>query len=228
MDCNHARLLLTFARDRADLDQSEADGLEEHLNQCAECQALSASERQVDAALAKAMNAVPTPPGLKERLLAKLPRPRVRLRRWIATTAAAAAVVLLALTFSWHVWPPAQEPDFDNVPIVLVSDNPQSPQEVEDWFERKNLTMTFPRQFDSGKLNAIYVADFQGRRVPKLVFLDRASGSAAHVYVLSDRQFNVDAELPSHLRTLKSMETYRQNGYLYLVIYTGSLDPFVR
>src|SRR5262245_60926337 len=221
MDCNYARLLLTFARDHADLDQSEADLLEEHLNQCVECQVLSASERQADAALAKAMNAVPTPPGLKERVLAKLPRPRVRWRRWIATTAAAAAVVLLAITFSWHVWPPLQDPDFDNVPIVLVANEPQSAQTVEDWFEKRNLTMAFPRQFDSGKLNAIYVADFQGRRVPKLVFIDRASGSAAHVYVLSDRQFNVDAELPSHYRTLKSMEPYKQNGYLYMVIYQG-------
>src|SRR6267142_1662781 len=115
MDCNHARLLLTFARDHADLDQSEADGLEEHLGQCPECAAAFAAEQRADAALAKAMNDVPVPAGLKERLLAKLaklPRTRWSWRRWIVSTAAAAAIVLLAIGFTWHVWlAPKPEPD---------------------------------------------------------------------------------------------------------------------
>src|SRR5262245_55559384 len=229
MDCNHARLLLTFARDHADLDQSEADGLEEHLSQCAECLALSASERHVDAALAKAMNAVPTPPGLKERILAKLPRSRTSWRRWIATTAAAAAVVLLAITISWHVWPPKAEPDFEQVSLVVTTHEPQTPEVVEAWFEENRLPMAFPQRLNARRLSSYSIGEFQGRRVPRLEFVDRSdSSNVAHVFVLSERQFNVKAEVPSALKMMgaRSLDSFKEGPYLYVVIYTGSLEPF--
>lgn len=229
MDCNHARLLLTFARDHADLDQSEADGLEEHLGQCPECAATAATERRVDAALGKAMNAVPVPPGLKQRILAKLPRTRLRWRRLIVSTVAAAAVLLLAVGFTWRTWlAPRPDPDWERIPFTFVNLNPKSPQEVETWFkDKQRLTMVFPRQFNSRRLNSISVADFQGQRVPKLEFL--AKGDVAHVYVLSDRQFNVHADVQSHLRTTEVglIETFKHSGFLYVVISTGSLDPFL-
>src|SRR5262249_2625675 len=92
MECNHARLLLTFARDHADLAQSEADTLHEHLSQCSDCAALAASEQHLDEALGRAMLAVPVPVGLKGRLMAGLPKRPIRWRRWIMSSAAAAAI----------------------------------------------------------------------------------------------------------------------------------------
>src|SRR5438128_12415496 len=103
MDCNHARLLVTFARDHAALDSGEADALEQHLNQCPECATLAASAARLDAALTHAMRDVDVPSGLKERLLKRLPRPR-RVRRWVVSGLAAAAVLLLAAGVSWRLW----------------------------------------------------------------------------------------------------------------------------
>jgi len=231
MDCNHARLLLTFAREHADLDQSEADGLEEHLGQCPECAAMFAAEQRTDAAIGKAMNNVPVPAGLKERLLAKLPRTRRSWRRWIVSTAAA-AVLLLAVALSWHIWlAPNPELDYENASdfLVMTTYEERAPKEVEEYFETKDLKMAFPQQLNSRRLSCYCVGEIQGRRVPKLEFLDHASRSVAHVYVLSGRHFNIDSEVPSPFRNVRthSMYSFRQGQFRYLVIYTGSLEPFL-
>src|SRR5262245_23213739 len=228
MDCNHARLLLTFARDHADLDQSEADGLEEHLGQCPECAAAFAAEQRADAAIGKAMNAVPVPIGLKERLLAKLPRTRRSWRRWTVGTVAAAAVLVLAILFTWRVWlAPLPDPDWANVPSRFVSAEDKEVV-VEDGFQEKGLPMAFPRQLNFGRLISCSIGEFQDRRVPRLDFFDKVTGSFAHVYVLSQRHFNVNAELESYWRITRNqyMDVFREGGFLYLVVYTGSLEAF--
>src|SRR5262245_51711632 len=96
MDCDHARLLLSFRRDLAALDRSEADHLNEHLEQCPDCAGLTAADQRLDQALGRAMRAVSVPAGLKERLLSVLPGPRPLWRRWRFVASAAAAALLLA------------------------------------------------------------------------------------------------------------------------------------
>src|SRR5262245_2648331 len=103
MDCNHARLLLTFARDRADLDQSEAEGLEDHLSLCPDCANLAATEQRLDLALGRAMRDVPVPAGLKGRLLAAVARPAFSWRRRLIAGAAIAAALLVSVALSWYL-----------------------------------------------------------------------------------------------------------------------------
>jgi hypothetical protein len=229
MDCNHARLLVTFARDRAALDQSEAESLEEHLNQCPDCAALASGEQRFDAALGQAIRDVPEPPGLKARLLARLPRRR--LRRWVTSGLAAAAVVLFAIGVSWLWFAPLPEIAFDDIPVYVCKllQEKVSEDDVKRWFEQHDLAMAFPRNLDVKKLDSFSVGYFQGRRVPKLEFL--ADGHIAHVYVLSPQQFKIDAtvDVPSHLRMMgnQSMERIFEDGYFYLIVYTGgTLQPF--
>jgi hypothetical protein len=228
MDCNHARLLVTFARDHAALDRSEADSLQEHLHHCPECAALAAGEQRFDAAVGQAIRDVPEPGGLKARLLARLPRRR-RIRRWVFS-GLAAAVVLLAVGLSWRFWfAPLPEIAFDDVPLYVCKLEPVSEDFVERWFDQHEVAMVFPQKLDVKKLDSFSVGSFQGRRVPKLEFL--VDGHLAHVYVLSPQQFRISADLdvPSHLRMRgnQSMERLFENGYFYLIVYTGgTLQPF--
>src|SRR6516164_810648 len=104
MDCNHARLLLTFSHDQVKLDARDAQGLQTHLGQCRECDTLFAAERQFDQVVGQAMRAVPVPPSLKERLLAKLTPPRQPWSVQRLIPAAAAACLLVVLGLSWHLF----------------------------------------------------------------------------------------------------------------------------
>lgn len=224
MDCNHARLLLTFARERAALDSGEADTLEHHLNHCPDCAVLAASEERLDTALGRAMRDVPVPAGLKSRLLARLPRPR-RLRRWVVSGLAAAAVLLLAAGVSWRLWfAPLPEIAFDDEPVYICkyAKGQVTAKFVEQWFEERGLHMAFPAM-DVQKLDSFSIGYWQGRKVPKLEFL--ADGHIAHVYVLSAQQFEipVNVQPPSHRRTTdtRSLELLPGDGYVYVILYSG-------
>ena len=73
MDCKTARQWLEFHRPRGgELTAEDVAALEGHLAVCADCDAAVRAERAADAALARAMQAVPIPAGLQDRLLARL------------------------------------------------------------------------------------------------------------------------------------------------------------
>ncbi len=233
MECNHARLLLTFARDRADLDSVDADGLEDHVGHCPECAALATAQRRLDLALGRAMRAVPVPAGLKERLLARLPRPPRRWRRWVVSTAALAASLLLTVGVIWHFWLQRTPIDPDALDLRIYTFTSATPEDVEKWFGDRGLTMAYPARFNERRLEAIEIAMYQGKRVPKLLFVHRGEHGRpvmAHVYFLSQDQFDLSTKPVSTLPGSDSNTVCfgpRKNGYLYLVVYTGgSLAPF--
>lgn len=85
----------------AELDRETQSAITAHLSGCPQCQAtyltLEAAARQVRAAL----DALPMPPGLEERILLHVltgaPAARPSATRWVALGAGAAALVLLGV-----------------------------------------------------------------------------------------------------------------------------------
>jgi hypothetical protein len=241
MDCSTARTLLELARPWAgEPDAAETAVLREHLAGCPACAALAQRTGGVDEQLGKAVRDVAVPPELRGRLLARLAgERRLLLRRRVGRLATAAAVLLAALGTVWFVRH-SLRPVPDAVAIVQ-DDNARatnSPERVEDWFREHGIAMVAPTRFNDAQLNyalldSYGLGDFQGCRVPQLLFFQPAGGAAlARVYVLSGSAFNLDdpAAATSAAGSGHRVEVFRhpdRPDVAYVVIYTGeSLSPF--
>ena len=90
MECHDARLLLTLLRrDPEQLDATELDALERHVELCPGCQNWNHSEAQFDAAAATAVKSVLLPADLKARIAGRLgAMPKPRSKAWIGVAAA--------------------------------------------------------------------------------------------------------------------------------------------
>src|SRR5262245_22808830 len=195
MDCQHARLLLSFRREMAALDRSEADDLKNHLEQCSDCAIQAGDEQRLDAALGPAMRAVPLPIGLQERLLARLPRPPLPWRRWAISAAAVAATFLIAAGIWWRIASTRDLPvNALNSPPMLfpaltrVDGNVGAElDKMQQWFDDQGLAFARPSdpEYQPAYLKAYTVGIFRGRQVPVLVFAqpgEAGSVRLAHVY----------------------------------------------
>lgn len=229
MDCKTARLLLDFARPLGtELEESEGEALAGHLADCSACGTLHRVERKVDDHIGKAMRAVPVPDGLRDRIVVKLAGQRDRwyLRRvgWGAAAAVAAAV-LLTFTVTYL----GRKPEVDLAGYhAQVNILPTSPEEVGSFLKRPALLA--PTQFNYRNLVSCSWADFQGRKVPQLVF--RRGTELATVYILNDRQFDLKSlENQGPLSGGQSVSVLWPTGgekhTAYVVVFTGgSLEPF--
>jgi hypothetical protein len=245
MDCRTARHLLDFSRPHvAELAREDQDLLDRHLAVCPDCDTQARSERQIDEHLSRAVRNVPVPQGLRERLLQRLAEERdAWYRRWLArvlrVTAAAAAVLLIAwfgfLGWRQHHLPPlpsASTLAHDTVTLTGRLDQ----NGVEAWFkEALGARVVAPADFDYQNLLAPSLEEFRGEKVPALTFVrvesrDR-SAQIAHVFILSDRQFDLGAV--ETLREPYEGDKFRAQvwrptpGYVYSIIYTGNLDDML-
>ena len=243
MDCNHARLLLIFLRNSADLDVTEAEALAGHLKQCPDCDGWARQERRLDEALGKAMRAVPVPAGLQDRLLGRLEQDRsVRRLRHIRIALATAASLVLAVGLGWYFWIGARLPVTlaavdSEIGEKIAVNRENTPEKVEGWFRDQGLSMEVPVSLDFSLLFSYDTAHFMNRRVAKLLYVSRGerdqAGSVAEVYVFPDSQFDVsklEKELPSPGSNHNLLSLRPENSrYFYLVVSTSaSLEPFSR
>jgi hypothetical protein len=241
MDCRTARLLLDYHRPRAaELPAEDAAELERHLASCPDCDGLCRAGQRMDDHVGRALRAVPVPDKLRDRLLGRLKTERRRVLRrkllWSGGVAAtAAAAVVAALFVVWQLTP-HKPPQLDFQTVLAEQftnyDSP-SAEKVEQWFqEKRHVTMVAPTQFQYIYLAERDLGDFQGKRVPKLVFVrDTPAGvTRAHVYVLTRDQFDFDSLLALdervsfglRIKVLKSDSP----DVKYLVIYEGeNLKP---
>jgi hypothetical protein len=242
MDCTCASLLMSFVRS-GELDAAEQEVLDNHLQACPDCRLLAVSESRFDEALGTAMPRVPVPAGLKARIRQQLAYQR-RPRRWPWI---AAAILLLAAGSGAILAFMSGPKDFDLSNFqeeVIDYRHAQPPEGVEAEFLAMGIPMKFPREFNFQLLDGFEAVQVQGRRVPKLTFFARGGnqGALAHVYVLSDQQFKLPAQLsdeaekkdgwlgeiiPASSHNIQVRKYPGIAGFFYLVVYTsGNLDPF--
>lgn len=238
MDCRTARLLLDFARPRCpELEGSDAEALEAHLADCAECGPLARGQRLADARIGQAVRDVPLPDGLRGRLLRRLEAQR-RGRGWrdwrvyagvAAAAAAIAVVVLLGLR--------ARTQAHVDLELALTRTaeklvNPR-PEAVEEDFRAQGVRAVAPRQFNYRLLTDYGVEEFQGKRVGWLLFTQ--GERRVWIRVLPASDFDLGSAEDDARGVQGSggfrVEVWRDPaaaGFGYLIIYTGdSLKPFL-
>jgi hypothetical protein len=244
MDCKNARLLLEFVHPgSAELDAAEAEALHQHLAECPDCAAQAREERRADEHLGRAMRDVPVPAGLRERLLKRLTVERDRwYRRWIVRGVAAVAAVA-ALWVGYLVW-------FNQLPAVTTaevrriadSEKPVTRDRLVRAFTKEfGVAVNPPDRFNYNLLESYGLEVLEGRPVPCLLFYsgpDRATGAGAafaHVFVLSDRQFDLEQTMrnigaaSSGIRYQIDVTFSHDKDAIYLVFYTGdSLKRFCK
>ncbi len=238
MDCKLAQRLLAFGRPLTrELDDPDAEALQEHLADCPECGPTAQAERMADHAIGRAVQTVPLPIGLRERLLVDVrtrARAQVRRRRWrmgLAVTAAACLLMALGLFLGW----PGRSLPLD--PNDIVKDMPfpgihtLSRHQAQDYFREKGFVVTAPMDFDYQTLQFYGLAPLASREVPLLLFTRGAY--QARVYILREGRFD--------LEEARTAAGGAASGYrieirhhptdarlVYLVIYNSdSLQPFL-
>jgi hypothetical protein len=240
MDCTSARLLLRFVR-TGELDRAEQETLDSHLSACMECSTFAQSENRFDDTMATAMQCVPVPDALKDRILERLTRAR-RPHRW---RWAAAAAVLVAAGLVCFVVLTSGPDELNPLLIAEKVDTKLTPDAVEGWFfGQLGTAVTLPRDFNFTLLDSFDIAEIQGRKVPKLTFQSVADKRLAHVYVLSTRQFQAPVQqenetalkdgwlgeifIPASSQNIQIRRHRDVPDFFYLIVYTSaSLDPFL-
>jgi hypothetical protein len=231
MDCNHARLLLEVAHPIAtELDARDTEQLAAHLASCPDCGALAENDRLADEQLAKVMRDVPVPDGFKFRLLNRLGRERdAWYRGWLVRAAGLAAALLLAVGLVYAMWgskKPAPDVGAWHGEVEAQS-MAGSAGRVEEVFAAKGVGMKAPSDFKYEFLHSFGMADFRGQQVPYLLFFFEGTPPAiAKVYVLSDRQFNLDdlrnyQEFPGSRQNVRVLRHPDHPRFAFIVIYTG-------
>lgn len=234
MDCKTARLLLEFDRPAADeLDAAEHEELQAHIADCPDCGPVARAERRADHEIGKAMRAVVVPSEAPARLFERL-RGERRLRnrrRWVRRGMAAAgvaALLIVGVCLGWQRNQPVRV-DLEAAATDFLGKhlNPQ-PSTVENWFRDRGVEMTAPLDFNYALLKNYDVTEYEGKRVPLLLFM--SGNELAEVRVLPAKQFqppDVD-HYPGSGCTVVWRSYPADKRFSYLIRYTGgSLDPFL-
>lgn len=232
MDCSNARLLLAFARPRAnELPHSDAAELRHHLDTCTECATHAGGERRTDEHLGRAVRDVPLPTGLKNRLLDRLNRQRgLAHRRWAA--AAAGLSVAAALLLGFALWafltgPPPVPVDIAVLgeTVAVKTSNP-TPEWVEQWFAQTHrVSLVAPRTFGQHQLDYTLLMDYDlvtlpnGRPAPKLLFV--RGKERLVVYVLATRQFTPTGTEEESLGWTAQLHEAPEGPFNFLIFFTG-------
>ncbi len=235
MDCQTARLLAGLCPSTREIEGDEAEALESHLAGCPECGNLAQAERHFHTRMSQAMQHVPVPDGLELRLLARLKAERGDYyRRWLGHGLRGALATAALFLISWLVWSLWQKPppdlDLDRIHQSMFAQN-NSPDKVrvEQWFaETYHTNIVAPTQFDYAFLVHYDLADFEGKRVPLLLFVNERV--TARVFIITSKEYNF-ARLPTGNNISSggfTVQVWHTPGtdYAYVIVFTGDrLDP---
>jgi hypothetical protein len=234
MDCKTARLLLVFCAKAAELDPCEAEALDNHLMECSPCAALARAEHQTEQQLGLAMQNVPLPSHLRQRLLLRLQAERKTWYRHLPQRhprLAGAVAAMLLLTVGLALYAALRPPrplDLADIADKWNAEVTASREQVQKSFEERGFPIVVPAEFNYQYLASYELQPFAGKMVPHLLFL-RGPNYAA-VYILSSSDFDVRAavEQPregSGRFTVELRPGPAHANIAYLIKYTGgSLD----
>lgn len=234
MDCRDAQFYLRLRRPGSDdLDPDAAAALDRHLAGCPACAAAGRALAGFDAAVGRAMRAVPVPEGLRDQLFAEAAARRgAVLRRKTYRYLAAAASVLVTCGLVYGVYSAAR-PQADVTALTGPVDELFQPQGAEKQiatFLKAHRLPGLPVQFDPTLFVHAGTESVQGRDVPVLVFRERNGPGFAKVYAYRDTAFKLDA-IRDEQASLCSAKPYPNPaaGMTYVVVFTGAdLAPFLR
>ncbi len=198
MDCKTARMLLEFARPRAnELDETSAAELEQHLAGCPECDEQARTERRIDQHLGQAMRQVEVPDRLHKVLLARLAQEggsgSRKRRRWIVSLSASAAAMLL-VGLGVYLWYAVLFPTVDlreaQVYVSALHDSPLR-EETQEYFRELGYHVTIPEDLNFSLLSSRGTRKLQNKQVPELVFRSADGTEKARVYFFTSAQFTL-------------------------------------
>ena len=238
MDCNTARMLLTFfGRQGSELAPQDAADLDAHLAGCPGCAAAVRFERAFDDRVATAMLAVPVPAGLKAKLLDGVAADRGAWYRQKFYALAGLAATLVLAVGGIVAWQIDRAPELRLEAIVAAEDARVQDRaaEVEEVLSARGLRFAPKQPFNMNQLAAVGVKPFQGKEVPFLLLLSGPRNAQATVYVVRDTDFNW-RNLPRDGSSTMSVYGFqvavvgdaRRSDVAYVVVFTGgALELFL-
>ncbi len=192
MDCDHARQWLVFARP-TELEAADLARLDGHLATCPECGPLARANRGADEAIARAMQAIAIPDGLRDRLATQLDSARTTWLRMTALRASAACVAaLLTISLIHSVTRPSldltTEAEKTTRQPGLWKPPGRGLEDANDSLRALGAPALAPIDFDYRMLKFVERSDSFGvRSAPTLVFT-RPDDAYAKVVIVSESQ----------------------------------------
>jgi hypothetical protein len=195
-------LLLFFSRpDSAEAGGEDLQALENHIEQCSECETLASTERIIEKRIAQAMRDVPVPGNLQGRIVDRLAAERRRRRRRMLVEhprmAAGIAAAFLGISLLVLYWATRTLPEFDpgSALNTVLEQRGNLPAMVEKWFrENHGVSTVAPPNFNYALLDHYHlVLDPSGAQLPELVFV--SGTDRARVLILTNKQFDLRATL---------------------------------
>ena len=233
MDCNTARMLITFfGRQGSELAPEDAAELTAHLAGCPGCAAAVRAERAFDDRVGKAMLAVPVPANLKARLLDGVAAQRgawYRQKFYALAGLAAAVVLAVGGVLAWQI---RRAPELTAAGIVAQEDARAQDRGrfVDEYLGRHGLSYHPQRPFDLNQLELVGTGDLNGKEVPVLYFVNIPKNARAKVYVVRDTEFNWQS-LPQDGSSqpggqfghqVALVRDARRSDVGYVVVFTGA------
>ncbi len=227
MDCNTARLLLAFARPKAnDLDAVETAELERHLAACPACAPAAAAHRRFEESISRAMLDVDIPdrlnPRIHEQLRADLRERNQRRQFWRFSAAAVVLFTVSAGVLTWSLWPKIR---LDQEQIAGMTQEPRpTPAEIEKFFRGVGHEVVLPSDLVYGYCKGQGLVEFQGQLAPGLFFA--SEGNYAVVHILSARKYDFQNDQAFHSPPAEgypklTIEFSHDRRFAYVIEYTG-------
>lgn len=228
MNCHHSRLLLAFRPDELAGDDRAA--LDAHLQTCPTCSAAAKNGTAADAAIRKAMLAVPVPSGLQAKLHAAVSTKQSAVWRrkagWIG--AALAASVLVATTIWAGLYLSRPTLGSDEMVVLLDRERLMKEQAVGEWLRSEGLPADLPRPFEYGYHAFHGTQPLKGMKVPSVVFHNGQHQCRVYIIRKGDVRTPTDGWKDATGSEF-NITTVEENGLVYVIAYTSpTLDPFLQ
>jgi hypothetical protein len=216
---------------RQGLDPADAEAVERALRDNPELAEEVAREERAHAVFARAMQDVPVPDGLRGRILDRLAEERGRwYRRKTLQFASAAAAILLAVLL---VREGGNHRRLDPEMIAQESARRMQPrqEEVRRWLHEQGVAAGDPVPFNYHLMASYGMAEFQGRSVPSMLFINHDEKAFLQVFVVRARQFDLQRvegrPFSNGPCTVEVRPAPDRPGYAFVMIYTSTLDKFL-
>ena len=235
MDDHTAQLLMELLTlGNQELDPEQAAAVERQLRALPDLEMLSQHDREFDALIRPAMRDVPIPTGLMDRIHTKLASQRggVQRRRALRWSGGAFALVIGVVAvwgLRWEARPVLDAEEFAS----FYDERMRDPfAHIQPWLADHHVRFDPSLTFDPSLLTAFEMVEFQGERVPMLVFTNFRENVTARVYIVRNRQFHLKAITEEARQSFCSVQILSDreepDRVGYVVLYTGgSITPFL-